>query len=231
VPLLLSLRDLHRFLTNQSFYLILLSSLFAVALYAARGVYSGSWLIYRNLLWNLVLAWVPYAFSMLAAGLFLTFPRQWWMVVPPAAVWLAFFPNAPYIITDFFHLAARPGVPLWYDLLLLAAFSWTGLFLAIASLRTMQIITAAYLGKIASWFFVFLALSLSGLGIYLGRFGRWNSWDLLLNPTNIIADVAGSLLEPLENLRFFGFTLLFTIFLFICYLTFISMRHLEETEI
>jgi uncharacterized membrane protein len=95
----------------------------------------------------------------------------------------------------------------------------------------MQIITGAYLGKIASWFFVFLALSLSGLGIYLGRFGRWNSWDLLLNPTHIMAEVTGSLLEPLENLRFFGFTVLFTTFLFICYLTFISMRRLEETEI
>lgn len=229
--MLRTLRDLNRFLINQSFYPILLSSLFALALYAARGIYSGSWLIYRNLVWNLVLAWVPYAFSMLAAGLFLTFSGQWWLVIPPAAVWLAFFPNAPYIITDFFHLATRPGVPLWYDVLLLAAFSWTGVFLAIASLRTMQIITGAYLGRAASWFFVLLALSLSGLGIYLGRFGRWNSWDLLLNPESIIAEIATSLLEPLENLRFFGFTVLITIFLFICYLTFISTRRLEESEI
>lgn len=229
--MLRTLQDLNRFLINQSFYPILLSSLFALALYFARGLYSGSWLIYRNLVWNLVLAWVPYAFSMLAAGLFLAFSRHWWLVIPPAAVWLAFFPNAPYILTDFFHLAVRPGVPLWYDVLLLAAFSWTGVFLAIASLRTMQIITAAYLGKIASWFFVFLALSLSGLGIYLGRFGRWNSWDLLLNPESIMAEVASSVLEPLENLRFFGFTVLITIFLLICYLTFISTRRLEASEI
>lgn len=229
--MLRTLRDLHRFLNNQSFYPILLSSLFALTLFVARVIYSGSGMIYRNLVWNLVLAWVPYAFSILVAGIFLTFPRKWWLVLPPAAVWLVFFPNAPYIITDFFHLANRPGVPLWYDVLLLAAFSWTGIFLAIASLRTMQIVTGAYLGKSASWFFVLLALSLTGLGIYLGRFGRWNSWDLLLNPRTIMAEIAGSLLEPLENLRFFGFTVLFTVFLFICYLTFISMRHLEETEI
>ena len=229
--MLRQLINLHRFLDNQSFYPILLSSLFAFTLYLVRAVYSGSWLVYINLSWNLVLAWVPFTFSIFTAGLFRTFPKRWWLVIPPAAIWLVFFPNAPYMITDFFHLAPRAGVPLWYDVLLLAVFSWTGVFLAIASLRTMQIITSVFLGKAISWLFVLFALGLSGLGIYLGRFGRWNSWDLILNPKGILAEVAKSFLEPMENLRFFGFTILFTGFLFVCYLMFISMRHLEETEI
>jgi uncharacterized membrane protein len=224
-------RNLHHFLANQSFYAVLLSSLFAFALYFGRAAYSGDWIVYRNLTWNLVLAWVPFAFSFLAAGLFRTFPGRWWIVIPPALVWLVFFPNAPYLVTDFFHLVPRLGVPLWYDVLLLAVFSWTGIFLAIASLRTMHIITSAYIGRILGWVFVVLALSLSGLGIYLGRFGRWNSWDLLFNPKSIIKEVAVSFLEPLDNLRFFGFSIIITGFLFICYITFISMRHLEANEI
>jgi uncharacterized membrane protein len=223
--------DLHSFLYNQSFYPVLLSSLFSLALYAARVLYSGFWTVYANLVWNLVLAWVPYAFSVFAASLYRTFPKQWWLLVPPGFVWLAFFPNAPYIMTDFFHLALRPGVPLWYDVLLLAAFSWTGIFLAIASLRTMQVIISVYLGKALSWVFVAIALGLSGLGMYLGRFGRWNSWDLVFHPRSILADVASQFLEPLENLRFFGFTILFTGFLLVCYLMFISMRHLDVRDL
>jgi uncharacterized membrane protein len=212
------------FLTSQSFYPIVLSSALAVTIYIGRAVYSGSWRIYGNLIWNLFLAWMPYGFSMVAAAWHSTFPRRWWLLIPPAGIWLLFFPNAPYIVTDFFHLVPRYDIPIWYDILMLTTFSWTGIFLAIASLRTMQGLVKFYVGGLLSWLFVIFSLGLGGLGIYLGRFERWNSWDMLTHPKKILKDILVPFFDPLNSMRFFGFTILFTAFLVVCYLMFISMR-------
>jgi uncharacterized membrane protein len=213
-----SVKRLHRYLVDQAFYTIVLSSLFSVCLFVGRVIYSGSLGTYSNLVWNLFLAWVPYLFSMLADGLNRLFPRRWGLQIIPGIIWLLFFPNAPYILTDFFHLSARPSMPLWYDILMLISFSWTGLFLAMASLRTMQRVVRFYFGNLLSWIFVLFSLMLCGIGIYLGRFERWNSWDMLTHPSRILLDVVRPMLNPLESLRFFGVSILFSIFLLICYL-------------
>jgi uncharacterized membrane protein len=113
---------------------------------------------------------------------------------------------------------------------MLTTFAWTGVFLAIASLRTMQALVKIYFGLFISWFFVAVALSLGGLGIYLGRFERWNSWDLLSHPKSILKDIAVQVIDPWSNLGFFGFTLLFTFFLFICYIMFVSIKPFEESS-
>jgi uncharacterized membrane protein len=212
----------HRFLADQSFYPIAVASLYAMVLYFGRALFSGSPLVYANLVWNLFLAWIPYFLSMMAYAL-ITFSRpRWWLLGPIGIVWLLFFPNAPYILTDFFHLDTRPGIPLWYDTLLLVVFSWTGIFLAMSSLRTMQRIVQGSLGRIASWLFALSAIALGAVGIYLGRFERWNSWDMLSHPTRILRDILRPLLDPLDSPRFFGFSILFMIFLLICYLVFLS---------
>jgi len=218
----------NRFLMSQSFYPILLSSILAMAIFVVRVFISGSSHIYSNLVWNLFLAWLPYLFSMQAAALYFIFPRQWWMLIVPGGIWLAFFPNAPYIVTDFLHLVDHPNIPLWYDILLLTTFSWTGVFLAIASLRTMQALVKIHLGIILSWFFVIVSVSLCGLGLYLGRFNRWNSWDLLIHPKTILKDIAIQVINPFDNLGFFGFTILFIFFLFISYLMFTSILPFED---
>ena len=225
--LLDDLFSIHRFLARQLLYPILLSTLLALILFAGRVLQSNA-LTYKNLVWNLYLAWMPYVFSLFVAFLNFIRPRSWGLLLLPGALWLIFFPNAPYIVTDFLHLADRPYVPLWYDIIMLATFAWTGCFLAIASLRTMQIMVKNYLGWGFSWFFAGIALYLGGLGIYLGRFSRWNSWDLVLHPKGVFSDIALRLVNPLSNLRFFGFTLLFTAFLLVCYLTFISVRRVNE---
>lgn len=224
------LRNLHRFFVNQLFYPLVLSSLLAMAIFTGRVLLSHS-LEFDNLPWNLFLAWIPYLFSLLAVTLQRLFPRQWLLLVIPVGLWLIFYPNAAYIVTDFLHLEQRPGIPLWYDILLLAAFSWTGMFLAIASLGAVQGLVKEYLGSFAGWLFAAIALGLSGLGIYLGRFGRWNSWDLLFQPKNILKDIALALINPFENRTFFGFTILITAFLVVCYLMFISVRQSKEPDL
>jgi uncharacterized membrane protein len=220
---------IHRFLTSQSLYPIVFSTLLSIGMYAGRVVYGQTW-NYSNLVWNLTLAWVPYIFSFSAIILHLIFPRHWWVLLGPGALWLIFFPNAPYIVTDFLHLEQRPPIPLWYDIGLLATFAWTGCFLAIASLKTMQYLVKKFLGKMVSWIFAGASLALCGLGIYLGRFGRWNSWDLFFHPEDILMDIMVRLANPFNNLRFFVFTLMFTTFLTALYLMFVSITHVDEMD-
>lgn len=218
---------LHRFLNAHSFYPLVLATVLAAAIYILR-VFISHHFAYNNLVWNLFLAWLPYGFSLVAAGLHRLFVKRWRLLVVPGLAWLAFFPNAPYLVTDLYHLAYRPPVPMWFDIGLVLIYAFTGFFLAAASLRTMQGLVRAYLGGTVSWLFAFATIGLGGLGIYLGLFVRLNSWDLLYHPFRIARTLARPVLDPLNNLRFFGFTLMFTAILLVFYLMFVSVNKMEE---
>jgi uncharacterized membrane protein len=222
------LRDVHRFLANRSAYPLVLATLLAGGIYVGRVMISHRWTDFALLVWNLFLAWIPYGCSLIVALLNRGWPKNWWMLLIPGGLWLAFFPNAPYIVTDFYHLQVRLPVPLWYDIGLISIFAFTGCFLAIASLRIMQSIIEKYTGKLVGWIFVIGSLLLGGLGVYLGRFGRYNSWDLVIRPQLVLSDIATRVLNPLDNLRFVIFTLMFTAILFVFYLMFTSINRIEE---
>ena len=173
--------------------------------------------IFLFLIWNLFLAMIPFALSTLlgtARG-----PLRARMLVPVGAAWLLFFPNAPYILTDLFHLDARPGVPLWYDLALILSCAWNGLMLAYASLDDMQRLVQLRLGVWAGWAFATLALLLSSFGIYLGRYLRFNSWDILANPLTLFYDILNRLVHPFSFPGTWGVTLVFGVFLLVGYST------------
>jgi uncharacterized membrane protein len=151
---------------------------------------------YRFLVWNLFLAWVPLAFAVAA------YARARSRLDPLVAVllvpWLLFFPNAPYLLTDFIHLQEGPA-PLWYDALMLSAFAWTGLLLGFASLYLVQLILRRALGPVVAWLGVFGVLALSSVGVYIGRFIRLNSWDALLHPRSVVEVVHARIVaEPPE---------------------------------
>lgn len=181
---------------------------------------------YIGFAWNLVLAWLPMLCSLAAYNLFKRRSRLSWLIVLGcAAVWLLFFPNAPYLLTDIAHLAPRPDVPFWYDLLLVLAFALTGALLGLVSLFLMQMLVSRALGPLFSWVFALGVVGLSGFGIYLGRFLRWNSWDLFLNPAQLLGDVLYTLRHPLEHWRSFAFSGLFSLVFLSAYLTFAALAH------
>jgi uncharacterized membrane protein len=213
------LRAAHRFLAEHAFYPLLLSSALACAILVVRMRLSHS-PTYIFLVWNLILAWSPYYWSLAAAALHHRRPAAWWRLFAPTALWLLFFPNAAYLVTDFVHLRPKAPIPLWFDIGLLAIFAWSGCFLAVASLRTMQTLIAAYLGRVASWLFVAAVFGLNGLGIYLGRFLRWNSWDLFLEPHGVLSDALMIVAHPLENRQATGVICMFGALLLVCYVMF-----------
>jgi uncharacterized membrane protein len=137
---------------------------------------------YRFLVWNLILAWVPLVFAIAAysrAGRRLDLSVAV-LLVP----WLLFFPNAPYLLTDFIHLGEGPA-PLWYDALMLSAFAWTALLLGFASLYLVQMIVRHAFGRTVAWLAVLATLGLASIGVYVGRFLGLNSWDALLHPVHV----------------------------------------------
>jgi uncharacterized membrane protein len=142
-----------------------------------------------------------------------------------AFLWLIFFPNAPYILTDFQHLAHQPGeLPVWYDVMMLIWFAFTGLLLGMVSLFLMQEIVRREFGRWAGWAFVAAVTGLSSAGVYMGRFLRWNSWDILRDPTGIALYSFQRVTDP--SLQSIGFIGLFGAFFLFLYITLYTFGHL-----
>jgi uncharacterized membrane protein len=183
---------------------------------------------YRGLGWNLFLAWLP-ALGAFAAYNLNHWPTRlrWLPIIGLSALWLLFLPNAPYLITDIIHLKQHRAVPLWYDLITLVAFAWTGSFLGLVSLYLMQMLVRKSVGNAVSWVFVIAALTLNGFGIYFGRFLRWNSWDVIFRPTSMFYELLQGLLNPFDYLHTIAFAGLFTLLFGAVYLMLFSFTQLH----
>lgn len=215
---------LHGILVAHRFYPLVASSALAAGLLAGRVFLSGQ-LTLTFLAWNLTLAWIPWVCSTAAAV-----ARRGATAVVAGAVWLAFLPNAPYLVTDFLHLSPRAPIPLWYDIALLASFAWAGCLIALVSLRAMHLMVARRLGSRIGWAFVAATAGLTGLGIYIGRFLRWNSWDLAVRPAAVLGDLLAKLATPAAHPRTVGVTLTFAAMFLATYLVFDAGRadHADE---
>jgi uncharacterized membrane protein len=201
------------------FLMLAVSSALSVVLSVLRIWYSETrHFVFLN--WNLVLAWVPLGLALLLWRLDRQrSPRPRLLMLIIFGCWLLFFPNSPYILSDLMHIGPRDNVPLWYDAMMIFSFAWNGLMLGFVSLWIVQQLTARWFGWLVSWLFVATTLAATGFGIYLGRFQRWNSWDVLVDPLGMARQVLVYALNPLDYPRTVGVTLLFGAFLTVAYLT------------
>ncbi len=218
----------HKLLSRNLFYPIALSTFLVFGYFTGRVLLSNR-ITFGFVPWNLFLAWLPYLFSMLMDLIHQVRPRWWWAQIIPGGLWLLFLPNAFYIMTDFIHLTQRQSIPIWYDAGLLAITAWTGIFLAIVSLHTVQSIVQSYLGTWVSWGFALIVIGLSGYGVYLGRFLRWNSWDVLSNPLGIAYSSLDPLINPITNADKIGFMVMYTSLFLVTYLTYAWLRPFNHT--
>jgi uncharacterized membrane protein len=194
---------------------LLAASALCVATVVVRDHHTGD-TFYNFLVWNLALAWIPFVLALAAYASARRGGGATTVVL--GVLWLLFFPNAPYLLTDFIHLQQSQATPLWYDALMLASFAWTGLVLGFGSLYLMQMIWQRAAGPVWSWLGVIGALGLASFGVYLGRFLRFNSWDALVRPRRIAHVIAIELESPLTNSRLVAALLALTAALTIGYL-------------
>lgn len=226
------------------FLLMSLSSLFNVALVAYRLHYidydlaqlSSPKEVYWSrgiptflfLIWNLFLAWVPYGLA-LSLNRLNRHNQSKLLLGIIAGVWLVFFPNAPYIITDLLHLRWRTPIPHWYDLMLIVSFAWTGLMLGYLSLFEVQHFFKQKFNARISWGLSIAALLLASYGVYLGRYLRWNSWDIVSNPVGLAQDLFATLSNPMAYAGTLGIVLVFFVFMLLGYLTMATLIGEDKT--
>lgn len=205
---------------------LLFSSGLAAAIWFVRSIYTDS-IVFIFLLWNLFLAWLPVLFALLARRNSVSRLGRWlW-----GGLWLLFFPNALYLLTDLIHLGRVTQVPLWYDMIMLFTFALAGLFLGFASLFWLQELVAETWNRLTGWLFVLGVLGLSSFGVYIGRFLRWNSWDALLNPTVLLRDLVAHLLVWSQFVETAAVTLLLTaVFLGSYFIIFALPQHAAEFQ-
>ena len=194
-------------------------SLFCFSLSIVRFIYSDT-KTFLFLNWNLFLALIPWALTT-------------WLIIHPKirkykivvglviCIWLLFFPNAPYILTDLFHLKYTAlSIPIWFDLVLILSFAWTGLLFGFFSLWDIEFILSKFFKQKYISVISIILLFLGSFGIYLGRYLRWNSWDIINKPFQLMYDIGDRLINPFSHPRTWGMTLLFGLFLSILYFSF-----------
>lgn len=199
-----------------------------IGLVGARVAYSESGR-HIGLIWNLFLAWIPFILSYVAHAVSWRRTAMYFVIPVVALLWLIFFPNAPYMLTDLQDLArGAGGAPLWYDVIIVVWCSWTGMLLGIISLSLMHDIVQRLFGRNPGWVFVFGISALSSFGIYIGRFVRLNSWDILQDPGETAMHILGLVIDP--SMRLAAFTLLYAVFFIFVYLLLYSFSHLQREQ-
>lgn len=186
---------------------------FIGTLIAARTYFTGS-LYYVFLIWNIFLAFIPYWVS----HLFVKKGRSNILSTLLFFSWLIFLPNAFYIITDLIHLKKETIVPVWYDVIIIFSSALLGLILAFISLFKTEEFLILKFGEKKTQLIIPVLLFLAAFGVYLGRFLRWNSWDIIQNPLGLVSSITERFIYPFEHLRTWSLTIiLFTLF-YILYL-------------
>lgn len=153
--------------------------------------YSG-WIV-----WNLFLAFIPLALSLL---LFLRRSHRrgllWWVAY---VTFIAFLPNAPYLLTDIIHLieAIRAGYSIWITTLVFIPLHLLAIAVGWEAYVISVINQSFYLKKQGASRFILaselLIHALSAVGIFVGRFRRFNSWDLVTKPNILLTTTVDDL--------------------------------------
>jgi uncharacterized membrane protein len=224
-PSLLSNRTLPRDAKpGKGLRALALLTLTGLSLVLVRGLLTGNWWFFVMLTWNLFLAWFPLGVVLVLRDLRESGFRNRWLLVSGLAVWLAFLPNAPYIITDLFHIRHVDQPLLWFDTMTLFVFALTGLLIGLYSILIVHRMLRPIVGNLLIWSLLLSSQLLSGFGIYLGRVGRWNSWDVLASPSALTMAIARAYQDHLS----IKLTLAYGFVLFAFYVAFYWYVEQEE---
>ncbi|MFT3979874.1 MAG: DUF1361 domain-containing protein [Ferruginibacter sp.] len=172
-----------------------------------RMVYTGT-RHYLFLGWNLFLAWIPYIIS---TCLTTYRKKEKWKQLFLLGTWLLFFPNALYIVTDLVHLQDETNMPWYFDAMLLFTSAFAGLLMAFVSLKNVERYLDTILSRRTLNIIVPSILFIGSFGVYLGRFERWNSWNIVDDPFALSLNILHFVLNPFDNIKVWATTTLFAV--------------------
>ncbi len=197
--------------------LMVVSVFFSTAMLVIRVFYTGK-ITFISLEWNLFLAFIPYFISQWLTGKPSVINNKW-MFATVFCTWLVFIPNSFYILTDLFHLQENNNTPLWFDLLLILSFAWNGLVAGILSVRHIEKIVIILWRYKHELLFLYPVMLLNALGIFIGRYLRYNSWDVITNPFHLMMDIFDLLTHPVLYRNAWGMIFFYSVFMVILYMT------------
>ncbi|PWS30828.1 DUF1361 domain-containing protein [Pedobacter paludis] len=206
--------------------LLIAMSLFCLFISIARYFITDT-KVFLFLNWNLFLAFIPWVIS---SFMVLNNLNKKFSLIILIISWILFFPNSPYILTDLFHLRLHGSVPIWFDLIQILSFAWTGLVYGFISLMDIEKLLSSRLNKKWVNSLVVSFLFLSSFGIYLGRYLRWNSWDIISNPLGLAGDIFDRFVNPSSHPRTWGMTLLMGVLLNMMYFSIKFIKPSIETK-
>lgn len=215
----LTLRSQFPWMLNTALHRWLAASvMFSVLMVMARIAYTGE-LTFIFLVWNLFLAYVPYFIT----G-WLQYHPNWievrWKFAAAFLCWLLFVPNSFYILTDLFHLRSYFSMPMWFDLALILSFAWNGLLVGILSVRDMERMTRLHLGYCSELYFICPIMFLNAFGVYIGRYLRFNSWNVLTSPFGLVYDIVNILIHPIAYKNAWAMVACYGVLMSLIYITF-----------
>ena len=184
---------------------------FSICMVVAVNVLNRS-LVMGFLIWNLFLAFIPFIISK-----WMTRHARWKQSRLKFCLgfiaWILFIPNSFYIITDLFHLHSFRNLPLWYELAVILSFAWNGLLIGILSIRQMENLFEEIFPAMARVLFVYPVMFLNALGIYIGRYMRFNSWDVITDPIRLVKDISELAIHPIEYRYAWAMVICFSVFM------------------
>jgi uncharacterized membrane protein len=203
---------------NQQDKIVLALLVFSFALLAARMLYSQQ-IMYGFYAWNTILALVPYWCSQQVSKASTKIKRNVLLML-----WLLFLPNAPYLLTDVLHLENRYPIPFWFDVLLVIQFAFLGMFVGFLAIKNVEHFLQQSYSHKATRIITNASFLLCAYGIYLGRFIRFNSWDFVANPFALIEVSVERIINPMDHLKTWSFTLIVAFMLMLFYYTVKSFK-------
>lgn len=198
--------------TTSAYSFFIKGTLLVIGMILIRAYYTHGF-HYLFLLWNLFLAFIPFKISSYLIKHKLNI-ITWWICF---FSWLFFFPNAPYIITDLIHLMPNVYVPIWFDAALIFISALNGLWIGCFSLMQMEQVWRQAFPQIKVRYFLIVTMLLSGFGVYLGRFLRFNTWDIIVHPFKLLHVTLNRVVFPWQYIFTWEITLFFAVVLFISY--------------
>ena len=203
---------------------ILIASGAALGLYVIRFAITGG-VMFGFMAWNLVLSLL----ALLAAVVCFVSAKakQNKQAVIAACIWLLLLPNTFYMLTDFIHVYDSGDITVMFDIVMVGLFAMNGFLHGLLSIYLMHKLLLKRVSALRAAAGVGLVILLASFAVDMGRYLRWNSWDILLHPVALLGDVANTILHPLAYDRSFVVTAVFFVAISSLYAVFWQLSQVQ----